>query len=764
MASGLKRDLGLLSTTALAIGAMVGSGIFILPAIAYADAGPAAVLAFGIAGLLVLPAAMSAAEMATAMPEDGGAYIYVERGMGPLLGTVAGIGTWLMLSLKGSLALVGGVPYLVILAPTLAEYIVAFAVVLALFFTLVNAVSAKGSGTVQFVIVGVMLAAMAYFVLGGAGSVDPGQTAGSFDPTSGGILAAIGAVFVSYAGVTKVTAVAEEVKNPGRNLPLAMVGSLVFTTALYMGIVYVAIGVVDLTPGAGFVPEPGEPGDPAPIAAAADAVFGQVGVIVIVLAALLALASTANAGILAASRFPLAMARDGLVPPALERVSDRFSTPVNAIALTGGVVILIVTFLPVEQVARFGSAFQILVFVLLNVALIGFREGAIEEYQPEFTAPLYPWTQLFGVVSGLVVLTQMGLVPFAGAMGIVLLSLVWYLWYARPRVEREGAAQTGVRRNLGQEAVERTRELFEGDGTYEVLVAITDRTTESARRDMVRVAADLSRLRREHVTVARFDEVPHRVFTASGPRVRTADVPDWLDFEEGEAPPWFPVEEVATDGAPLARNALIDYREVATEDVREAIVEYAAYEGADLIVLERSRVEPYERLFGGDLSWILANAPCDVVLVESRELDGIDEVVVAAGRGAFDPLKLLIADAIAEEAEAAITLMGAVPTDAPESRKATIREYHDALASICTVPVTPRLIETDDRVAGMARFAADADLLVTGAERGGIEGVLLGRPGDRLVEAVDCTAVMVQTREGSRGGLVKRLVLDRLFG
>ena len=88
---------------------MVGSGIFILPGIAYVYAGSAAVLAFLIAAVLVLPAALSAAEMATAMPEDGGPYLFVERGMGPLLGTIAGVGTWIMLSLKSALALVAAV-------------------------------------------------------------------------------------------------------------------------------------------------------------------------------------------------------------------------------------------------------------------------------------------------------------------------------------------------------------------------------------------------------------------------------------------------------------------------------------------------------------------------------------------------------------------------------------------------------------------------------------------------------------------------------
>ncbi len=771
MPTGLKRDLGLLSTSALAIGAMVGSGIFILPAVAYADAGPAAVVAFGIAGLLVLPAAISAAEMATAMPEDGGAYIYVERGMGPMLGTVAGLGTWLMLSLKGSLALVGGVPYIVVLAPGLAEYIIVMAVGLALFFTTVNIISAKGSGSVQFVIVGVMLLAMVYFIVGGVPDIEPTQTAGSFDITSDGLLAAIGAVFVSYAGVTKVTAVAEEVKDPGRNLPLAMVGSLLVTTALYVGIVYVAIGVADLTPGAGFVPEPGAAGDPAPIAAAADAVFGQIGVIIIVIAALLALASTANAGLLAASRFPLAMARDGLLPNSLETVSERFATPVNAIALTGGAMIFIVSVFDVGQVARFGSAFQILVFMLLNLALIGFREGAVDDYHPEFVSPLYPWLQMFGIASGGVVLYQLGGVPFAGALGIAGLGLVWYYVYARPRIDREGAARAGVRQNVSERAIERTRELFEEGRRHDVLVAITNQTSELARRDMTRIGLDLSRLRVGSVTVGRFESVPHRVFTQRSPDVNRAPLPEWLQFDDGP-PAWYGGDdEMRPSGGQVVGAAddrthpqTVDYREIESEHIGEAIVEYVAYEDFGFVVLERRREEMHSRLRDGITTHVLKNANCGVLLVEDRGFTGAREIAVVSTRGLYDPLKLLVADAIAEETGATITLMQTVSESAAESRRETIEEYHSELMRLLTVPAQSRVLETDDAVSGLARFAESADLLVTGTETRGVSGDIFGRPGDELVDSVECTAIMVQPADEHRPGIVQRYLLSKLFG
>ena len=777
MPTGLKRDLGLPATTAIAIGAMVGSGIFILPGIAYVTTGPAVVVAYLVAGILVLPAAFSASEMATAMPEDGGSYVYVERGMGPLLGTIAGIGNWFMLSFKGALALIGGVPYLVFIAPWLAEYILALAIGLALLFTALNIVSTSSTGSLQFAIVALMIAAMVWFVAGGFGEITPAQTAGAFDVGSEGFLAATALVFISYAGVIKVAAVAEEVKDPGTTIPRAMIGSLVITTALYVLIVYVAIGIVDVGAALELSIEEGglqSDGEGAIMALAADQALGQAGVIAVVIAALLALASTANAGLLSASRFPFAMARDSLAPAAFERVSERFHTPVLAVGVTGAMMIGMIAFLPIDQVAKFGSAFQIIVFILVNLALIGFREGAIDDYDPAFTSPLYPWMQLFGMAGGFVVLTQVGTLPLLGAIAITIVSIAFYVLYASDRIDREGAARAGARASATDAAIDRTRELFEEGRRYDVLVALTDDTPERARMDMLRMAADLSRLRTGSVTVGSFRTVPHRSFTGSGPRVRSRTPPEWLEFD-GESPSWLAGiddglrtsgGETITESPERADRSggFFEYCEIEAEDAGRAIVEFAEFEGYDLVVLERRGQELHGPLSGGVTNHVLRNASSGVLLVEDRGFDGADEIAVAASNGPYDPLKLLVAEAIAEETGAEISLLQTIPENAPASRRQAIDAYHTDLIRLLTVPTRSRIIETDDRIAGLSRFAGSADLLVTSTEHRGLRGAIFGRPGDSLVEAVDMTAVMVQPAEERQPGLVQRYLLDPLFG
>lgn len=758
---------------------MVGSGIFILPALAYRIAGTTVVLAFIIAAVLVVPAAASKAEMATAMPEDGGTYIYVERGMGPLIGTIAGVGTWFSLSFKGALALVGGVPYLIYVAGGGLPYsIKVIAIAVALVLIVLNLVGSDVTGRFQVGIVAIMLAILVLFITIGIPQTEGFRVEGAFDPRAGGTLSvfeAAGAVFVSYAGVTKVASVAEEIENPSRNIPLGIFISLIFTAILYVLVVVVTIGVVEAPSGTlGTIDIPGA--EDAVVAEAANNILGWPGVIAITVAAMFALISTANAGILSASRYPFAMARDDLVPSQFTDISERFGTPSKAVMLTGAIIMLMIAFVPILQIAKLASAFQILVFVLVNLALIGFREGAVDDYDPDFISPLYPWLQVFGIVAGLALLTTMGTIPIVGAIVITAGSMAWYYVYARKRIGREGAARSGIRQEVSATALDRTRELFESTREYDVLVGLTERTSDRAKRDMVRMAADLGRLRTTVVTVAEFLDVPHRMFHEDHAEVYDLDEPEWIRDKSGDRPEWLPdgafrppkrtsggvqIDAERTDDRPTTK---VEHREIDSEDHKEAIVDYATYDGYDLLVLERDRTQLHERIFGNETDWLLKNAPCDVMLVEDRGFDGADEIAVVAARGAYDPIKLLIADAVAEETGASIHLIQALGEDAPESQREDVEQYHQELISICTVEARSSVIETDDRVAGLARFVGDADLLVTGVDSSGLRSRLFGSPSNQLVESVECAAVMVQGHDSTRAqGLLGRVLMNYVF-
>jgi APA family basic amino acid/polyamine antiporter len=440
----LERNLGLYSAVTLSTGAMIGGGIFVLPAVGFKKAGPAVIVAYLLAGLVVLPNALSKAEMATAIPEDGGTYLYIDRAAGPLFGTIAGIGMWFSLVFKSAFALVGLGAYLLLLVNIPSGFIEVVALALGTLVILLNIVGTERSGQAQGVIVTLVLLVLGAYVADAATIVDVPRYRPFVTSGTGGVVTAAAFVFVSYAGIGEVASVAEEIKNPGRNLPLAILISIGMMMVVYAAVVAVVVGIVP----ADTLLHGGPSGGPTltPMAEGADTLLGGFGVTIISVAAVLALTSMANAGVLGTSRFLLAMSRDSLLPPALSRIDERFVTPRNAVIVTGVFLLALIAFVPVVDLAKLASAFLILVFSMENLALIAFRESDLDFYQPEFTAPGYPFVQIVGVISGLAFIGQLGRLSILGAVGIILAGFGWYWVYGRSRTDRVGALSIYLRR------------------------------------------------------------------------------------------------------------------------------------------------------------------------------------------------------------------------------------------------------------------------------------------------------------------------------
>ncbi len=719
----LERDLGLPSVLAISIGAMIGSGIFILPALALEIAGPAVIFAYALAGLLVVPAALSKSEMATAMPEAGGTYIYIERGMGPLLGTIAGVGTWFSLSFKGALALVGGVPYLLLLFDLPKEPV---ALGLAAVLILVNVVGAKQTGRLQVGIVVVMLAALGWFTAGSAPAVQTANYVDFFDAGLGGLFAATGLVFVSYAGVTKVASVAEEIEDPGRNIPLGILGSLVFTTVLYVAIVAVLVGVTD----------PGTvAGSETPMAEAAQATLGYAGWIAVILAAMLALVSTANAGILSSSRYPFAMSRDKLAPPSLSAVSDRFGTPLNSITLTGAVLLLLIAFVPILDIAKLASAFQIMVFALINLAVVAFREGNAA-YDPEFTSPLYPWLQIFGAITGVLLLTQMGFIALAGAAVITVGSVLWYFLYVRPRVDREGAATDAIRRQVSKDVLNDVETVRDEDRN-EVLVAFTKYLDEDRERSLIKLAADLVRPDDGRVVAVRFEEIPDQAPLLS----------DTIEQSSSDRSFERRIENLSEEF-----DIDIEADEIVSHDTKHALVNFASNRGVDSIVTEHEPLRLRSRLLGDPIDWVARHAPCDVLLVDNLGYDDPKQIVVTGEKGPYPPTAVQLAESITAENRGTLSLWSPARDEDTEQQRLTMDEYQSELSEMLSVPIQTHSVQGD-------KTLSRPDLLIRrGADHRLRNALFDDRP---AFPSPGCTTVTVWPRDSRRPPLRRRL-LERL--
>jgi amino acid transporter/mannitol/fructose-specific phosphotransferase system IIA component (Ntr-type) len=426
---GLKKELSLFGVFAIATGTTLSSGFFILPGLAAERAGAAVVLCYAIAALLLVPAMFSIIELATAMPRAGGAYYFLDRSLGPLAGTVGGFGTWSALVLKSAFALYGMGAYVQLLfheAP-----IIPVAVGLAVLFGVVNILGAREASRFQMFLVLGLLAILTWFIGYGMGEVEPASFEGFFDAGAESIVGTAGLVFISYVGLTKVASVSEEVKDPERTLPLGIV--LALGTAVVVYVLGVAVMVGVLGPG-------GLAETLTPVAAAADRLADNVGVIAVSVAAILAFSSVANAGILSASRYPLAMSRDHLVPRVFRTLTRGRRTPWISIVFTvGAIVFCLIVLRDPTNIAKLASAFQLLMFGLICLAVIVMRESGIESYDPGFRSPLYPWMQIVGLCAPLAVIGEMGGMAVLFSAALVAIALAWYFLYAHEKIERQGA-------------------------------------------------------------------------------------------------------------------------------------------------------------------------------------------------------------------------------------------------------------------------------------------------------------------------------------
>ncbi|MCK4585246.1 amino acid permease [candidate division WOR-3 bacterium] len=427
----LTRQLGGIAVFSISAGAMISSGLFILPGLVYAKVGPAVILVYIIAGILVLPALFAKAELTTAMPKAGGSYFFIERSMGSAAGTIGGFASWFSLSLKSAFALVGIGAFATLINPSISVLeIKLIASGFCLFFIIINLISVKLTSKIQIFLVMMLIGLTVIYILRGSMSLDVHRYKQSIPVNFHMLFAAAGLVFISFGGLTKITSVAEEVRNPSKNIPYGMIIAFCVVLFLYGLAIFVTVGLLD---GHEFARSL------TPISTGGYKILGTFGSVVMAFAAILAFVSTANAGILSASRFLMAMSRDNLLPDFFSGVNKRFKTPHFSIIFTGIFMLTAILTLNLVTLVKVASTMKILLFIFVILASIIMRQSKILNYKPVFVSPLYPWLPITGIICYGLLLFEMGIVSLLVTVGFILASIVWYNIYTHGRTMRKSA-------------------------------------------------------------------------------------------------------------------------------------------------------------------------------------------------------------------------------------------------------------------------------------------------------------------------------------
>ena len=734
---------------AIGLGGMLGTGIFVLPGLAATKIGASLWLAYLVAAICILPAAYSKSELATAMPSSGGAYVFIERAFGPLFGTISGLGLWIALVLKCAFALVGIGAYVLVVLDMDSEAITKSVGLGFLFLVfLLNIVGAKKAGNFQsYAVLVALLVLAALFVLG-IQSMDQAtpffaklkeetvELAGHKD-----FIFAVAFVYLSYSGVTKVAAIAEEIKNPDKNLPLGMILSLFIITTIYVLISFVLTANVSLSELAGNYNPIHTLALDLNVSSFEISGIHVVGAF-IALIAVLTLLSTVNAGVLASSRFPFAMSRDGLLPKFWSQVHKKFLTPINTIAITCVAIALVVLFLDVFEIAKLASAFKVMMFISVNLAVIVLRETSAQWYQPKYKSPLYPWVQLFGIITGFVLLFYLGFTPFLAIVAIFLLGAIIYAFSNKEN------KRTGVLKKYGhrpalylfytkkqQQEIE-TKRIEEEDKNLdgflntEAGVVVPLLGNEQSAEMLVEIGAAINK--KKTIQAVNITEVPNQTFLDAFMK----DDPKILSLER------------RISGLSKSKNISVDFEAVVTHELSDTIDQLGSLTNCDWLVMGWNGRAHNGILVSNPIGWLLTNIKSDFALFKDNGVRYINKVLLALRPGRKDKNFLAVAERICAFYGAELTLLHVVSEHTPDHETQAIRKKSLGLVSKIKTNSEVQILKSNNSIETISNQSAGYDLLILGTpQKDNWISVLFGTGKDKFTENSACSVLRLTMKD-----------------
>jgi APA family basic amino acid/polyamine antiporter len=715
----LQRTLSLPGAVAVSIGGML-SGIFVLPGLAVDITGSSVWLAFLVASVCILPAVLSKSELATAMPTSGGAYVYIERAFGPFFGTVAGIGLWISLLLKSAFSLVGLSAYLYVLIELDPSSTKGIALIALLIVLLINVFGVKKVEKTQLFIVSLSVLSLIAIIFLGANSFDSRLLDPVFPDGSSGFIAGVAFLYISYAGVTKIAAVAGEIKNPEKNLPRTMIVSLFLITAVYVFVALVLVGNIEASVLSN---------DIKPIHTLFQSIGGNTFGYIAGVVGVITLLSMANSGVLASSRFPFAMGKDRLMPGFLGSVSSKFMTPVPAILTTSGLIALAIIYLDVVKIAKLASAFKVLMFIFNYLSVIVLRETNAQWYNPSFRSPFYPYVQIFGVLSGVVLLTFLGVMPLLAVFGVFALGFFIFLFYGS-KTDR-----SGVIVNYGIFSF-----LFKGSETKKEALVIAKEAKEIINADAQVVVPLLGEERSPEMLV----EIASSI--TKGSKLNTinlVEVPNqtFLEAIDVDSPK---SESIKRRVLNLNNSLKIDvtYEGISTHNVANSIENITGERKCKWLVMGWDGRTSSGIWVSNPIGWILQNVNSSFALYKDNGIRSFEKVVLALRPGRKNSAFVEVAENICVSYGATLSLLNIVPEGTSKNDVDKIKKASGALISKTKCKSEVVLIESSDPLETITEQSANYDLLILGTpEKDNWLNVLFGGGRDKFVQNSVCSVL-----------------------
>ncbi len=733
----LARDLGFLEAYTIGVGTMIGAGIFVLPGIVAENAGPAGMISFVIGGIVSLLTALSLSELATGMPKAGGSYYYVNRSMGSFFGSVVGWSMWGGLMFATAFYMLGFGQYLTFFYGNIP--VAGSALFMAALLIGINYQGVKEVGSLQNLIVVLLIGFILVFLAFGVFNID-WDVFKPFNPNGWGAVTATAAtVYVTFIGFEVIATSAEEIKDPGKNLPLSMIASVLTPMVFYVLVMLVSTGVLPVDELAtSYIP----------VADVAGEYLGTVGALMMVLGAVLATVSSANASVLSAARVNFAMGRDKILTSWLNNIHNKYRTPYRAILITGMVILLLIAFgVGLETLADVASFSFLITYALVHVAVIVMRRADPEDYNPDFklNSWAYPLVPILGVASCLIIAAQMRPIVLLAGSGIILFGVIWYVAYA---------AKRAIKPSLVGDAIAARRRAPLPDQQYRIIIPVANPETE---QHLIQIGGAIGASQGKAEIVA----------------VSVLEVPSQTSLEQGiqyEDERIQRQQDLLNNARTTARQSGVGLRTRAMvgRSVSSVVLNLIKEERAQHLVLGWSgEKKPYQHILGSNIDHIVRNATCEITLVKAGKKP-VKEIIVLVGTGPNTSLAIRRGDALVRNIDgASLTLLTVQPPrENPAADPET--EGRALIASAANeVGVDPdtypsKVIIAEDVREALLQAVEGFDTICIGATRStAVRQALFGSIPEEIGSKSESTVVITRGREYKprtvTEGIVERL-------
>lgn len=720
MKQKLDRTLGMYSALMISIGTMIGSAIFVLAGTSYATAGPGASLAIFLAGIAAVFTGLSFAELVTVVPKAGGGYVYVKEATGNnIIGFICGWGFWLGYAMSCGLFALGFGNFVHYIFPFIPQMATAYVLVVYVAFT--NIRGTKSSGNLQNIITTVLIALLALYVVVGVFHIDMGNQKPYTPFGMSGVFNAMGFLYMTYIGYGLITTASEEVIEPEKTIPKAILISIVAVIVIKTSVFFIGSGIL---PWNELVPDVTD----TPMIDTAMKIGGRFGGYLFAFAGILATLSSINTAVMASSRTSFAMARDNRLPGIFKTVNRRTKTPVVSIVATSVIVVVAVSIRDLEHISTVTSIFSLTGYSLVNVALIIFRKKS-PELERKFRVPFFPVTPLLGIGVNLFLIIQLAISDFialAIALGVIAAGVLYY-YLVMPKLKY-------ATKGIATVDIPEIREERNADRENEIIIPVSNpRTAENLLNFGRKIAAAESSTT---VVPVKVNVIPDNLLTIS-------DYEAMQRNRDGDEAVIALLKKY--EGEPGIKPVLIHSR-----DIFHAVMSVVHKEKNPLVLMGWHGAGIVKYMYGNFTYRMLQEAPADVGLLRIHDKNagkphtGADfkRILFPYGGGKYSQMTAKVVNRIAKAYDATITLLHVI--DHGEDRAET-EEYLKGSIERFDQPVEIMVCE-GGLVEKVVEFSAQYDLVVMGASLDwGIQEMVTGLRTDRVVDLAECSVLIIKS-------------------